>query len=469
VFTAHQLLDRLGDWPQLKVQITQLLTSALKDYALGYEQELERLITSFHFEVSSEIEAPRVLRTLSGPRSPQRALIATVAHNAELGLTGDKTGYFDPMVAVEDHFGTLSALLTAGKSGDAFAAYQDILRTLASKLAAPAPAPTPTERPAAGGAAAPGAASSAITARLSPAGALAFATVTGATDTPLAALDAWLADKALTEEVVDMFRAPVRAIYQLGARDVEGALGAWDRDVQTSADADLFSRFPFDRHSGDDLDPQTLSVWLQPKRGRLAGELLPAVAGLVTQARGWDGHARHRPAHPCNSDDVCVHVPPALLATLDRLAVASELLWDDAGKPRPLEVSVTPRPFTLAAGDGPLPELVRLSVGESSVLYFNQRPRRTTLALDWTKDQTATLTVQIKQDGSLSLTPPAIAAAGSPWAFYHLLQQAERRNSTYTWRVPIAPTQVLSISYDVTDPTAAILGTSKALVSRGPR
>ena len=133
------------------------------------------------------------------------------------------------------------------------------------------------------------------------------------------------------------------------------------------------------------------------------------------------------------------------------------------------QVAVTPRPFTLAAGDGPLPELVRLSVGESSVFYFNQRPRRTTLALDWSKDHTASLTVQIKQDGSLSLTPPAIAAAGSPWAFFHLLQQAERRGSTYTWRVPITPTQVLSVSYDVSDPTAQILGTSKALVSRGPR
>jgi hypothetical protein len=466
VFTTHQLLDRLdklGGHAQTKAQIEQLLGSALEAYALGYEQELERIITSFRADLSSEVAAQRVLRALSGTRSPLRALVASVAHNAELGLVGDKTGFFDPMIAVEEHFGTLPGLLTAGKAGDAFVAYQDVLRTLGASLAAPAPAgKTPAE-------AGPGSSSAAITSRLSPAGALAFAVVTGATDTPLAALDAWLADKALTDEVVDVFRAPVRAVYRLGVRDVEGALGAWDRDVQTSADADLFSRFPFDRHAGDDLDPQTLSVWLAPKRGRLAGELLPALAGLVIQTRGWDGHARHRAANPCSGDEVCVRVPPALLATLDRLAATSELLWDDTGKPRPLEVAVTPRPFTLAAGDGPLPELVRLSVGESSVFYFNQRPRRTTLALDWTKDHTATLTVQIKQDGSLSLTPPAIAAAGSPWAFFHLLQQAERRGSTYTWRVPIAPTQVLSVSYDVTDPTAHILGTSKALVSRGPR
>jgi len=465
VFATHQLLDRLGERPQLKAQIAQLLRKALEAYALGYEAELERIITSFRFDVSSEVAAQRVLRALAGPRSPLRALIAAVAHDAELGLASDKSGFFEPMTAVEDHFGALSTLLAAGKSGDAFVGYQDVLRTLAAGLGAPPPA----TRPAPAGGGAPGSANAAITGRLSPAGALAFAAVTGATDTPLTALDTWLADKPLTDEVVEVFRTPVRAVYGLGARDVEGALGAWDRDLESSVDADLFSRFPFDRHSGDDLDPQTLAAWLQPKRGRLAGELVPALAGLVVQGRSWEGRARYRQAHPCTSDEVCVRVPPALLATLDHLAAASELLWDDAGKPRPLEIAVTPRPFTLAAGDGPLPELVRLSVGESSVFYFNQRPRRSALALDWTRDQSASLSVQLKQDGSLSLTPPAVMATGTPWSFFHLLQQADRHGSTYTWRVPIAQNQVLSVSYDVSDPMAAILGTAKPLVSRGPR
>src|SRR6185503_13685482 len=41
VFTTYQLLERLGDRPQLKEQIVQLLSKALEAYALGYEQELE--------------------------------------------------------------------------------------------------------------------------------------------------------------------------------------------------------------------------------------------------------------------------------------------------------------------------------------------------------------------------------------------------------------------------------------------
>jgi type VI secretion system protein ImpL len=164
-----------------------------------------------------------------------------------------------------------------------------------------------------------------------------------------------------------------------------------------------------------------------------------------------------------------VRVPGALLATLDRLAAASDLLWDDAGKPRPLEVEITPRPFTLAAGGGPLPELVRLTVGETTVFYFNQRPKRSTLALDWTRDQNASLSVQVKQDASLSLTPPAVVASGSPWSFFHLLQQADRHGSTYTWHVRLGPSQLLAVSYDVVDRTAQRLGGAKPLVSRGPR
>lgn len=495
VLATHKLIDQLAEQPALRDRLAQALAQALDAYAAGYEQELDRLVSSFRVELPSEIAAQRILRALAGARSPLRELLQVVARDADLGLASDRTGQLDAMAAVEDHFGALAPLFAAARpagkpgspapaaGGDAFVAYQDVLRELAARLAAPSPAgrpgagkPTgkPAGKPGAGsdaaaGGAVPGAAAEALSARLSPAGALALASVTGATDAPLAALDTWLADKPLTDDVARALRLPVRAVSQLGARDVEAALAAWDREIEASVDAELFSRFPFDGRSGDDLDPQTLTAWLQPRRGRLAADLEPAVAGLVVQARGWDGRARHRPAQPCTGDELCVRVPAGLLATLDRLADASDLLWDDAGKPRPLEVEVTPRPFTLAGTGGPVPELVRLTVGETSLFYFNQRPRRSMLAVDWTRDQAATLSVQLKQDGSLSLTPPAVSASGTPWSFSHLLQQAEHRASTYTWRLRLGPSQVLSVSYDVVDRTVQRLGGARALVSRGPR
>ncbi|HEX3478867.1 MAG TPA: hypothetical protein VHT91_27785 [Kofleriaceae bacterium] len=489
VLATHKLVDQLADLPAIRDQLAQVLAAALDRYAAGYEQELERLIGSFRVEMSSEVAAQRILRVLAGARSPMRELLSVVAHDADLGLANDKTGLFDAMAAVEDRFGALAALFAAAKpagksaaGGDAFVAYQDALRALAAALGSPpaaaAPAARPGARPAAAkpgasdaapGAAGPGAAAEALTARLSPAGALALAVATGAPDSPLAGVDTWLADKPLTDELAAVFRMPVRAVHRLGARDVEAALAGWDRDIEASVDADLRSRFPFDRRSGDDVDPQTLTAWLQPKRGRLAADLEPAVAGLVVQARGWDGHPRHRPAQPCTGDEVCVRVPGALLATLDCLAAVSDLLWDDAGKPRPLEVEVTPRPFTLAGGEGPIPELIRLTVGETSLFYFNQRPRRSALAIDWARDQTATLSVQLKQDGSLSLTPPAVAASGTPWSLFHLLQQAERRGSTYTWHIRLGASQILTVSYDVVDRTAQGFCGARALVSRGPR
>ena len=452
------LLDRLGDYPAARDQLAQLLSQSLDAYATGYDQELARMIESFQVDVSSAIAAQRVLRVLSGSGSPLRALISAVASDAALGLASDKTGVFDAMAAVEDHYGPLAALFVAGKAGDAFAAYQDVLRALGTQLAAPAQA-----RPGATGAAP--AASEAITARLSPAGVLAFATVQGAPAGPAVALDAWLADKLLTDELVEVFRAPVRAVYALGARDVEAAIAGWDRDVEAAADAELFSRFPFDRTSSDDLDPQTLAAWLAPKRGRFTAELVPAMTGLVVQTQGWDGRVHHHAAQPCTGDAPCVRVPAAVLATFDRLAAAADLLWDGAGKPAALEIAVTPRPFVLATGV-PAPELVRLTVGETTAFYFNQRPKRSVLPIDWTHDQTASLSVQLKQDGGVLLTPPAVIPAGSPWSLFHLLQQADRRGSTYTWQIRLGPSHVLAVSYDVVDPTAAILGGPKPVTSR---
>jgi hypothetical protein len=203
-----------------------------------------------------------------------------------------------------------------------------------------------------------------------------------------------------------------------------------------------------------------------PRTALVAVEVLGVVGELVQRTRGWDGHPRHLSTHPCSGEStagVCVQVPARLLATLDRLAAASELFWDDAGKARPLEVEVTPRPFTLAGRAGVLPELVRMTVGEASVFYFNQRPKRTALALDWTRDQVASLSVQIADDGPVAMTPPALVAAGSPWSFFHLLERAERRGSTYTWKVRLGPAQTLSVSYDVVDASLDVLGGREAV------
>ena len=129
---------------------------------------------------------------------------------------------------------------------------------------------------------------------------------------------------------------------------------------------------------------------------------------------------------------------------------------------------MTPRPFTVAARGGPVPELVRLSAGESSVFYFNQRPRRSRVDVDWTRDQVASLSVQLEQ-GSLSLTPPALVVGGSPWSLLRLMQQAERRGATHTFRVPIDDARVLAVGYDVVDPTVEALGAGAAVAVEATR
>jgi hypothetical protein len=450
VLAASALVDQLADRPALARRLGELVSEALEVYSIDYEAELEDLFSSFDVEVRSESAARRVLASLAGRRSPLRELMRVVGQDAALGLGDDTTGRFDQMLGVEERYGGLNALFQAGKGGDAFVAYQDVLRDTGAKLA-----PSP---PAAGAAGKDGG----LAARLSPAGLVALDLLSGAPKSPLDAIAAWQGEAGLTDEQAEPFGAPIRAVVGLGARDIERALARWDQELERAADAELFSRFPFDRSAGDDATADAITGWLHPKNGRLTLEILPLVAGLVERTRSRDGRWHHASAHSCADDDVCVQVPGRLLATLDRLSRASDLFWDDAGKPRALAVNVTPRPFTVSGQAGPVPELVRLSAGEGSVFYFNQRPRRSQLEVDWTRDQVASLSVQIKEEGTLSLTPPALVVGGTPWSLFRLLQQAQRRGSTYTWRVRLGPSQLLAVSYDIVDPTGEALGATAA-------
>ncbi|HTE51632.1 MAG TPA: hypothetical protein VK698_12350 [Kofleriaceae bacterium] len=460
MIAAGRLVEQLADRPALAKRVDEVASAALELYAIGYEEEIERLFESFEVEVGSESAAQRVLAALAGRRSPLRELLRVIAQDAALGLADDPSGRFDEMLGIEERFGGLAALFQAGKGGDAFVAYQDLLRDASEKLS-PAPPGPPT-------AGAPAAAAG-LAARLSPAGAMTMGLLSGAAGSSLDALTAWQGETGLTDELAAPFRAPLRAVQALGARDVERALASWDRELERAADAELFSRFPFDRRAADDVDADSIIAWLHPKRGRLALEVLPVVAGLVERSRDWGGHWRHAAAHPCGAGGVCVQVPDRLLATLDRLSVAADVFWDEAGKPRPLAVEVTPRPFTVSGLAGPVPELVRLSAGAASVFYFNQRPRRSQIEVDWTHDQVASLSVQVKDEGKFSLTPPALVVGGTPWSLFRLLQQAERRGSTYTWRVRLAPSQVLAVSYDVVDRTGEALSGAETVAAGSSR
>lgn len=454
VLATAALIERMADRPAQAQGLGQLLDEALDGYAVGYDQELERLYASFAVDVTSETAARRVLAALAGKRSPLRELVRVVAEDAALGLDDDTSGRLDPMLDSEERFGSLAALFQAGKGGEAFVGYQDILRDVGEKLAAP-PAPA-------------GKGEGALSSRVSRAGAMALDLMAGAKGNPLDALATWEGEAGLSEEQAEPFRAPLRAVLALGARDVERALAAWNRDLERAAGAELFSRFPFDRRSPDDVDPAAIGAWLHPKSGRLTMEVAPVVASLMERSRTGDGRWHHSSAHPCGSGGVCVDVPARLLDTLDRLASAADVFWDEAGKPRPIALQVTPRPFTVAGRGGPVPELVRLSAGEASVFYFNQRPRRSRVEVDWTRDQVASLSVQLEH-GGLSLTPPALVVGGSPWSLLRLMQQADRRGATHTFRVPIDDARVLAVGYDVVDPTAAALGAGGAAAAEASR
>lgn len=460
---VDRVIRALDLQPSEQDRLREALGAALEDYAAGYGQELGLLCASFQVTLTSDAAAQRVLRALSGRRSPLRELLRVVARNGQLGLGAEQSHLFDGLLDVEERFGGLAAAFEAGKAGEPFVAYEDILRGVLDALGettAPGPGqrkPGPDGDPAGAGAAteAPGPADAGWSSRLSPLGRIALAALAGGARSALDAVEGWIGAAALPEEVARPLRAPLHAVVALGARDVERSLARWSAEVERALDADVFGRFPFDRRAADEAEPEAVADWLHPKRGRVATAVLPQLAGVVVKRpRGLERALRHEAAHRCPDGGVgvCLEVPDALLGALDRAASFGEVLWDDTGKPRPLTVKITPRPFTLGAAEGPAPELVRLSAGDASVLYFNQRPRQTVLAVDWTKDQVSALEVQLKDDGGGTATPPALVFGETPWSFFRLLERAERRGSTYTFRLRIAPTRVIAVSYEVKDP-----------------
>jgi hypothetical protein len=49
------------------------------------------------------------------------------------------------------------------------------------------------------------------------------------------------------------------------------------------------------------------------------------------------------------------------------------------------------------------------------------------------------------------------------------MQQAERRGSTHTFRVPLDDARVLAVGYDIVDPTAEALGAGAAVAAESTR
>jgi hypothetical protein len=433
------VLDRLGERPLVRERLRQQATTHLLAYAERYEAALAEVYGSFELDLASPAAARRILRALAGPASPLRELARTVAYHAAIGADVGAP-LLAPFAPIHDRFGALAPIVDESKGDPPLVAYQDILDEALVGLDAPA-AP-----PAAG---APGPA-------FTPPARLTLDVLAGADKTPAGQARLWVAGAGLSPELAAPFLAPFDRLTDLGAREIEGSLDDVHHRFERSLHDAVLSRFPFAPGAEAEASLEELEAWLHPTTGRVALEVLAVLEPtFVRRTRAAGGRIVYVASQGCSEAPGCVTVPRALLDSLGRLATLADRLWDEAGKPRLLQVMVTPRPYRGDGRGGPVPELVRLTVGDDGIFYFNQRPARTALAIDWTRPHDAALALQLDASAQ-ALAPPAIAVAASPWSLFRLLALAERRGRVHTWRVPLDERRTIAVTFEVDDPISPL-------------
>jgi len=111
-----------------------------------------------------------------------------------------------------------------------------------------------------------------------------------------------------------------------------------------------------------------------------------------------------------------------VIAGANRLA--SEL-WGPDGLPRPFPIRVATVPFDNSKNMESVLTLVYLSTGSTSMFNFTQKSYPKVLEIDWTRQGTSQVGVQLTDIGTRRNSyPNAIVAQASYWSFLRLLEQA---------------------------------------------
>jgi Intracellular multiplication and human macrophage-killing len=430
-----KLLAEMTDLGPTHAQVKRLVGAAIARYAADYVAAIDAVYGGVKLGPVSTVGLKRVLRSLAGGGSALHDFLGEIAHHTSLGVEKLEVELLDPMLDVEVKYGPVARIVDPSKPGGPLVSYQDILRDAVLRL-----------EPGAGAGVAE---TSAFAARLAPLGRLAFAAMADPKTAPVEAVRTWAQAQQLDDELGRPFLAPVERLAAQAGEDLSKSLQHFNRELVHNLEVELTSRFPFSAQAEDEVNPEDLDQWLNPTRGRIARDVLAGVGPLVRRAAGYEGGQTWAASTNCAADPGCTSGIAPLLGTVNDLARLSALLWSEDGKTQPVRVRILPQPLRVAGNAASKPVAVRLVVGEGRVDYFNQRPAETVLEIDWTKRQTAALSVDVaSKDPVKSFEPPAVVVSGSAWSFLRLLQKGHKEGSTRTWRVPTGA-EPITISFTV--------------------
>jgi len=255
-----------------------------------------------------------------------------------------------------------------------------------------------------------------LRAQLTPLGKVALAINRGEPDSYLNLTRDWMDSVGIPKQWRDLFLAPIWTTHYLGMREVETQLGSMWTELFDSNIRPLSRKFPFYALSEEDATAEEVINATHPN-GRFWQSFKKTFADYCVEGGGkWT----------CRQGPYGFPKLPANMASIvNSVANITKLLWDKDGKERPFQFAVNVKPLPPMLPREPVVTLSYFTVGQSSILNFNQQITRGTLKHDWQNPCRAAVGMEFLVPGDKTKYKSVIEISGTDWCFYKLLKRSE--------------------------------------------
>lgn len=391
-------LDALNLADADRTRLKERAATSANDYKAAYVTAQDNRWASFQLNAGSSAELRGALGRIVVTPSWFSDFLATAASNANLGAL--ESDYLRSLTSSLAAYRPLVVVMTpAGGPSPELDKYTAIL---AQMLPALEPAPL---LPSAG---------VPLADRLSPLGRAALDVLTSKPTSSYVAVQKWLDEAGLVGDLRKPFLRPVELAYDLGIREVEGAIAAaWRSEIAPGPTA-ILGRFPFQRTAVVDTSAAEMAQSFGPN-GAFWTAFGAVVAPVMTNVAGpWQAKSGPLGA---------VGLPAGALELANDLLVLKASLWNEAGAPRPITLQVKPSPMAGVSGNEAV-TLAVLQASKSSVFAFNQDPDWQPLEVVWGSGQGASVALRISPVDGGDPRYRTLDGGSSDFAFHHLLTKS---------------------------------------------
>jgi hypothetical protein len=427
-FKASDTLDKTSVPADLKRALADLVKDQVSAYADEYRRQTAKFFRSFGIRASSPQELRVVLAQMVADNSPFASFLEAV--DRQISAT---TGH--PWMASMDEaladFATLHKVLDGSSGTPEIAKYKEILRALLADLG-PA-TDSKTEAPAAP---APGADSRpTLESALSPAGMLTLKAVHGDKGSYAAMVRDWVTSVQLPELQQRPFLLPTEELIAIGLREIEREVArAWYRDAMKGLPT-LMDKFPFDKAAADEVRMEDLQAFFDPQKGTFFDTFRRDFEPVADFGDG-------RPFRELPGLRGRMRFPGGMFPIVNAVASVSSRLYDAKGLTKPIDVRIGTVPFDKTGNAGTRMTLSYITMGDTTLFNFDQKPGITTVHWDWTREQSCQVGVQLTDiETRENKLPTPLALEASRFCLFRLFGKAQEAapvrsepgTIVYTW------------------------------------